>query len=179
MGTVGVDDLEDLRTLRLDAEDRGELLDAQGECTFVFSRGGWPSGVVMSFIYAEGRFWLTAVTGRAHADALAADPRVTVVVSNRGTDLPGRRMVAVRGVAVVHTDEQTKRWFLPRFAAKHAPGDPDAFVRLLDSPKRLVIEVHPIEVTASHDSRKLAGDGRGGQSAAQHAAPAAGKGMHP
>ncbi|HEY3262594.1 MAG TPA: pyridoxamine 5'-phosphate oxidase family protein [Pseudonocardiaceae bacterium] len=175
MGTIGIDDLEDLRTLRLDQADRAELLDVQGECTFVFSRDGWPSGVVMSFLYADDRFWLTAVAGRAHAEALAADPRVTVVVSNRGTDLPGRRMVAVRGIAFVHADEQTKRWFLPRFAAKHAAGDPDAFARLLDSPKRLVVEVRPVAVTASHDSRKLAGDGRGGPAAPQ-LAPTAGKG---
>ena len=176
MGRVGVDDLEDLRGLRLDAPDRAELLRLQGECTFVFNRGGWPSGVVMSFLYDEDRFWLTAVTGRAHADALAADPRVNIVVSNKGTDLPGRSMIAVRGVALVHSDERTKGWFLPRFAAKHASGDPDAFVRLLDSPNRVVIEVRPIEVTASHDSRKLAGDGRGGPPAARPTAPPAGKG---
>jgi hypothetical protein len=162
MGRIGIDDLEDLRSLRLDDAGRAELLETQGECAFVFSDDGWPSGVIMSFIYTEDRFWLTAVTGRTHADALAHDPHVTIIVSNRGTSLPGRRMVAVRGIATVHDDAETKQWFLERFAAKHAPGDPTAFIRLLDSPNRVVVEVRPLRITASHDSRKLAGDGRGG-----------------
>jgi len=165
MGRIGIDDLEDLRTLRLDADDRAELLEVQGECTFVFSQAGWASGVVMSYLYADDRFWLTAVTGRAHAEAIKADPRVTVVVSSKGTDLPGRRMLAVRGVAFVHADEEIKRWFLPRFAAKHATSGSEAFARLLDSPKRVVLEVRPVAIAASHDSRKMPGDGRGGPAA--------------
>ena len=39
------------------------------------------------------------------------------------------------------------------------------FIRLLDSPKRVVFEVTPTEVSASHDSRKMPGDGRGGRPA--------------
>jgi hypothetical protein len=107
--------------------------------------------------------WLTAVAGRAHAEALHTDPRVTVVISSQGTALPGRRMVAIRGVAVLHTDRATKDWFLARFAAKLAPGDPQEFIRLLDSPKRVVFEVTPVKIAASHDSRKMPGDGRGGK----------------
>jgi general stress protein 26 len=164
MARTGIDDLEDLRALRLDDQGRQELLDTATECVFTFANPvGWPSGVVMSFLYADGRLWLTAVAGRAHAEAIKRDPRVTVIVSNAGTQLAGRRMVALRGVAFLHADEETKRWFLPRFARKLAPDDPDAFVRLLDSPERVVVEVRPVQVTASHDSRKMPGDGRGGQ----------------
>jgi Pyridoxamine 5'-phosphate oxidase len=164
MARTGIDDLEDLHALRLDDQGRQELLDIATECVFTFANPvGWPSGVVMSFLYADGCLWLTAVAGRAHAEAIKRDPRVTVVVSNAGTRLPGRRMVALRGVAFLHADEQTKRWFLPRFARKLAPADPEAFVRLLDSPERVVVEVRPVQVTASHDSRKMPGDGRGGQ----------------
>jgi general stress protein 26 len=164
MARTGIDDLEDLRALRLDDQGRQELLDSATECVFTFANPvGWPSGVVMSFLYADGRLWLTAVAGRAHAEAIKCDPRVTVVISNAGTQLPGRRMVALRGVAFLHADEQTKQWFLPRFARKLAPADPDAFARLLDSPQRVVVEVRPVQVTASHDSRKMPGDGRGGQ----------------
>jgi hypothetical protein len=163
MGRIGVDDLEDLRSLRLDGEGRAELLRVATECTFVFAGpGGWPTGVVMSFLYAEDRFWLTAVAGRAHAEALRTDPRVTVVVSSQGTPLPGRRMIAVRGVAVLRTDRKTKDWFLARFAEKLGPAQPGEFVRLLDSPKRVVFEVTPVAIGASHDSRKMPGDGRGG-----------------
>lgn len=164
MARVGIDDLENLRSLRMDGESRKELLDTATECVFVHSGpDGWPAGVVMSFLFADGKFWLTAVAGRSHADALEGDPRVTIVVSSQGTALPGRRMVAVRGLAAVHSDRETKDWFLPRFAAKLGPADPAEFIRLLDSPKRLVFEVTPVKVAASHDSRKMPGDGRGGK----------------
>ncbi len=163
MGRIGIDDLEDLRSLRLDPPGRAELLATATECTFVFAApGGWPAGVVMSFLYHEGTFWLTAVTGRAHADAVGTDPRVTLVITSAGTGLPGRRMLALRGVAVAHRDRATLDWFLPRFAARLAPADPAAFARLLDSPNRVVLEVRPVAVAASHDSRRMPGDGRGG-----------------
>jgi hypothetical protein len=172
MGRIGVDDLEDLQTLLLDAGDQRELLTDQSECTFTFSSPeGWAAGVIMSFLYEKDRFWLTAVRGRAHAEAIRADPRVTIVVSSAGTDLPGRRMLAVRGLAFLRTDEEVKRWFLPRFAAKLAPGDPDAMVRLLDSPKRVVFEVRPVRIAVSHDSRKMPGDGRGSPGARPQGTP--------
>ena len=60
MGKIGVDDLEDLRTLRLEDESREELLAVATECIFVFAgEEGWPGGVVMSFLYADDAFWLT------------------------------------------------------------------------------------------------------------------------
>jgi general stress protein 26 len=164
MGRIGIDDLEDLHGLRLTGDDRDELLAVATECTFVFAGpDGWPCGVVMSFLFEEGKFWLTAVRGRAHAEALATDPRVSVVVTNQGTGLPGRRMVSVRGTAVVRDARGTKDWFLPRFAAKLKARDPAEFIRLLDSPNRVVFEVTPTAVAASHDSRKMPGDGRGGE----------------
>jgi hypothetical protein len=164
MAEVGVEDLEKLQTLRLDTQDRAELLRVATECTFVFAGGnGWASGVIMSFVYLDGRFWLTAVGDRAHARAVLDDPRVTLVVTNAGTGLSGRRMLAVRGVAFVHRDEETKRFFFPAFTQKLAPKDPAAFERLLDSPQRVVIEVRPVAIAVSHDSRKLPGDGRGGE----------------
>ena len=78
MGRIGIDDLEALQTLKLDLSEQDELFVAQTECTFVFSNAeGWPSGVIMSFVRADGAFWLTAVEGRAHVKALAGEPRVT------------------------------------------------------------------------------------------------------
>ena len=172
MGRIGIDDLEDLRSLRLSLNERGELLDTATECVFVHSGpDGWPAGVVMSFLFAEDKFWLTAVAGRSHAEALKTEPRVTIVVSSQGTALPGRRMVAIRGTAIVHDDRETKDWFLPRFAAKVKAADPAEFIRLLDSPKRLVFEVTPVKVAASHDSRKMPGDGRGGKAAGGDGGP--------
>ncbi len=162
MGRVGIDNLEGLQSLRLDADDRAELAGVASECTFVYTAAtGWASGVVMSFVHKDDRYWLTATADRPHARAILDDPRVTLVVSNAGTGLSGRRMFAVRGLAFVHRDEGTKRWFLPAFTEKLAPNDPKAFEHLLDTPKRVIIEVRPVSVAVSHDSRKLPGDGRG------------------
>jgi nitroimidazol reductase NimA-like FMN-containing flavoprotein (pyridoxamine 5'-phosphate oxidase superfamily) len=163
MGRIGVDDLEDLRTLRLDDEGRDELLSTQTECTFVFAGpDGWPVGVIMSFLYADDSFWLTATRTRAHARAIVDNPRVTLVVSSAGTSLEGRRMLAIRGVAEVRDDRETKDWFLPRFAAQLKTAKPEEFTRLLDSDNRVVFKVRPVGIAASHDSRKMPGDGRGG-----------------
>lgn len=155
-------DLEQLAGVRLDQDGTAELLHRQTECTFVFSApSGWASGVTMSFLYEDGAYWLTAVADRRHAKAVRNDPRVTLVITNAGTGLPGRRMLAIRGVATVHDDEATKRWFLPRFTTRIAEA-PEEFARLLDSPGRVVIQVRPVSTPVSHDSRKLPGDGRGG-----------------
>ncbi len=165
MAQAGVDNNEDLSGVHLGEADRRELLTAQTECTVIFAHAahdGWPSGVVMSFMEADGALWLTSADTRAQVKGVEADPRMSVVISNAGTTLEGRRMLAMRGRATVHRDPATKAWFYPRFAARLAPGDPAAFERLLDSPKRVVIEFRPAAVTASHDSRKMAGDGRGG-----------------
>lgn len=160
---LGVDDIEDLRGTALSRDDQAGLYAAATECTLAYhSRSGWPAAVVMSFLCRDGQFWLTAATGRDHVESLRADPRVTLVVTNAGTDLPGRAMVAVQGTAVLHTDRPTKDWFLPAFAERMGVADPAAFVRLLDSPRRIVLQVVPTGVRRSHDSRRIPGDGRGG-----------------
>ncbi|WP_026927548.1 pyridoxamine 5'-phosphate oxidase family protein [Granulicoccus phenolivorans] len=163
MGRLGIDDIENLRSVRLGLAERDELLAAQTECTFCF-RGpdGWPSGVIMSFLLAEGHFWFTSVAGRPQVDRLAEDARVSLVVTNAGTDLPGRQMLTLRGTAVVHRDAARKDWFFGEFTRRHQPADPAAFRRLLDSPNRVVIEVTPTGIAASHDSRRMPGNGRGG-----------------
>ena len=162
MGKIGVDDLENLKPLKLDPEARAHLLATQTECTFIFAAAsGWPRGVVMSFMHDKDSFWFTATTDRAHVSSLAGDPRVSLVISSTGTNTTGRQMLAIRGVAIVHKSDEVKNWFFPHFAKRLAPKDPGSFVRLLDSPNRVVIEVQQVAVSASHDSRKMPGDGRG------------------
>lgn len=163
MGRTGIDDNEVLSGLTLSRDEQAELLEAQTECSFVFLNAeGWPSGVVMSFIAMDGGIWLTSVEGRPQVAALAVDARISIVVSSAGSGLDGRRMLAIRGRAVVHRDSETKARFYPRFARRLQPDDPAAFEALLDSPRRVVIEVVPVAITVSHDSRKMAGNGRGG-----------------
>jgi hypothetical protein len=163
VGRLGIDDLEDLSVARLSASGIAELLEVATEATLVFAGpDGWPMGVVVSFLHDGDRFWVTAVEGRAHTLGARRDARVSLVISSSGTSLPGRRMVAVRGTALVHAGAATKGDVLPKLAGRLAPDDPEAMLRLLDSPKRVVIEIRPVAVSASHDSRRIAGDGRGG-----------------
>ncbi|MCW2529422.1 MAG: hypothetical protein JWM76_4282 [Pseudonocardiales bacterium] len=159
-------DIEKLVSVRLRPEEQEELLATATECSFIFSvDGGWPTGVIMSFLYDGGSFWVTAAADRRQVRSLAADPRVSIIVSGIGTELGGRQMFSTRGVAIVHSDAETRHWFLPRFVGKLAPVDQAAFIRLLDSDNRVVIEVRPVGKPVTHDSRKMPGDGRGGPAA--------------
>ncbi len=162
-GRLGIDDLEDLRPARPRNDAVEELVTEATEMTLIVNGAdGWPRGVVVSFVRDGGSYWVTSVEGRGYLRSLRADPRVSLVVSNAGTSLPGRRMLALRGRATVHTDQRTRARMLPMIARRLAPQDPDAMVRLLDSPGRLLIEIVPVAVSASHDSRLIAGNGRGG-----------------
>ena len=153
--------VEKLAGVSLDGPARAELVATASELTFVFhNAGGWPTAVVLSFLEHDGTFYVTATKDRAHIRQLAVDPRVSIVISNAGTELLGRQMLSLRCLAYVHTDRPTMEWFLPRFTQKLG-GRPEAFAALLDSPNRVVVELRPVGVTASHDSRRMPGDGRG------------------
>lgn len=160
---VGERDLEDMTQARLDPSGLAELADAAPECTFVFvDDDGWPAGVTMSHFFHDGGFWLTSVRGRAQVRAVARDERVGLVISNAGSGLPGRRMVRVRGRARLHDDRATLDAVLPLICARLAPAGPERMLALLDSPRRVLIRVDPLGYPQSHDSRRVAGDGRGG-----------------
>lgn len=163
-GRPGEKDIENLASARLGLAEQHQLWEAQTECVLSFLQDGLPTAVVMSFqVDDDGHFWFATVEGRRQVRGVDSDPRVAVAVSSTGSDLPGRRMVALRGEARVHRDRDVVMDRVRRLAPRLAPEDPDAFVRLLDSPNRVVIEVVPTRVTASHDSTRLAGDGRGSQ----------------
>jgi len=164
MGKLGIDDVDDLSGVTLLAKDREVLFAQQSECTFIFNRpGGWPSGVVMSFLYQEDCLWIASVIDRPQVAGLSGDPRVTVVISNAGTETPARQMIAVRGVVVVHEPgSETFDRMLYAIGSRLQPADPMAFVRLLNTPKRRVLQIIPAGISSSHDSRRMPGDGRGG-----------------
>ncbi|WP_435741999.1 pyridoxamine 5'-phosphate oxidase family protein [Nocardioides sp. SYSU DS0663] len=160
----GDKDIENLAAATLSVQGQHELWSAQTEAVLTVLQDGMPTSVVMSFAVDDaGHFWFATVEGRRQVRGIDSDRRVAVAVSNTGTDLPGRRMVALRGEATVHRDREVVRRTIEWLAPRLAPEDPEAFVRLLDSPGRVVIEVRPTRVTASHDSGRLAGDGRGGR----------------
>jgi hypothetical protein len=140
-------DWEDVRGYALAPADEDELLARQTECTFVWlSATGHPVGVVMNFVFRNGRFWLTASRRRKRIAAVERDPRVSVVPSSRGSGIAARRSLTYQGRCLVHDDDATKAWFYPDLAATLRPGQPEraaAFHAQLDSPGRVVLEVVP------------------------------------
>jgi general stress protein 26 len=140
-------DFEDVSGYTLADERERTLLDTQNECTFMWSTdSGAPCGVIMNFVWQDGRFWLTATRRRKRIASIEARPRVAIAVSSRGTDIGISQSITYQGTAVVHEDRATAEWFYPALAARVRPDDAvkqAAFVAHLDSPGRVVIEVVP------------------------------------
>ena len=79
-------DYEDVTVYDLDTDTEEALLLGHDECTFIWSnKEGWPVGVIMSYVWRDGRFWLTASAQRARISAVRRDPRVCVVVTSTGS----------------------------------------------------------------------------------------------
>ena len=149
---------EDVTRYSLDDEAEAELLRHQAECTFIWSnKQGHPVGVVMNFVFHDGRFWLTASGQRARVAAVRRDPRVSSTISSLGSAVTTRKSLTYKGSCVVHDDAETSAWFYPALAAAVRPGDVDAqaaFVSHLDSPRRVIFEVLP-EGRIGFDSTKM------------------------
>jgi general stress protein 26 len=137
---------EDLTAYRLDEADEAALLAQQDECTFIWAtKDGWPVGVIMAYVWRDGRFWLTAAAHRARVHAVRRDPRVSVCVTSKGTSL---KTVTYKGACTIHDDAETKAWFYPALARHLIPGDErfaKHFERFLDSPERVILEVEPTQ----------------------------------
>jgi nitroimidazol reductase NimA-like FMN-containing flavoprotein (pyridoxamine 5'-phosphate oxidase superfamily) len=158
-----IEDYERVSVYALDDAEREELLSAHAECTFNWAtRDGWPVGVIMSYLWKDGRFWLTAGAHRHRIEAVRRDPRVSIVVTSTGTKLAPGKSVTAKGRCHVHEDAETKAWFYPAFA-RHLQADErmaSAFARKLDSPLRVVLEVVP-EKWISYDGVKMFRDAAG------------------
>lgn len=153
-------DYEDVTAFDLDAEVEEQLLNAHNECTFIWSnKDGWPVGVIMSYVWHDGRFWLTASSQRARISAVRRDPRVCIVVTSTGSPLPRNKAITWKGTCTVHDDAETKAWFYPALAkalmgeGRHA----EQFVTFLDSPRRVVLEVTPTQ-RIGYDGAKMAAE---------------------
>jgi nitroimidazol reductase NimA-like FMN-containing flavoprotein (pyridoxamine 5'-phosphate oxidase superfamily) len=148
-GSSAAKNFEVLSDYGLDAEDEARLFSAQTECTFIWStKDGSPFGVIMSFVFRDGHFWLTASWNRGRVRAVGRDPRVALVVTSTGTPLGHGKSVTYRGTCQVHTDEETKRWFYAALAERRFPDDERyraEFVENLDSARRVVLEITPTE----------------------------------
>ena len=151
-------DYEDVTMYTLDADVEERLLLAHNECTFIWSnREGWPVGVIMSYVWRRGAFWLTASAQRARISAVRRDPRVCVVVTSTGSPLPRNKAVTWKGTCTVHEERAVKDWFYGELAAALNPGHPERaeqFRRFLDSPRRVVLEVTPTQ-RIGYDGAKM------------------------
>jgi len=153
-----VSDYEDVTIYPLDDGDEQSLLDAATECTFIWAtREGWPVGVIMNFVWHDGRFWLTAADQRKRITAVRRDDRVSICVNGTGFS-EGGRTVTYAGRCVVHDDTPTRSWFYKALATKLMGDTPTArgFEQFLDSPRRVVLEVTP-ERRIGFDGRKMMG----------------------
>tara|TARA_Y100000758_G_scaffold284626_1_gene234195 strand:- start:377 stop:925 length:549 start_codon:yes stop_codon:yes gene_type:complete len=146
-GTDYVDSYEDVSQFHLDDDREAVLLSKQTECTFMWTTtAGEPVGVIMNFVFHEGRFWVTCTRRRKRVPAVERRPRVALAISSRGTDIGISQTVTYKGNARVLDDAATTGWFYPALAAKVRPETNEAqaaFVEHLDSPGRVVIEITP------------------------------------
>ncbi len=149
---------EDVTAYDLDAEMEQKLLLVHNECTFIWVNSeGWPVGVIMSYVWRNGRFWLTASSQRARISAVRRDPRVCIVVTSTGSPLSRNKAITWKGRCTIHDDADTKAWFYPELAAALVP-DPAlqaGFVTFLDSPRRVILEVEPTQ-RIGYDGAKMA-----------------------
>ena len=140
-------DYEVLADYTLDPDVERDLLASQSECTFIWNtKDGSPLGVIMSFVFADGHFWLTASAQRGRVSAVQRDPRVAIVVTSKGSEMAQGKSLTYKGTCAVRDDEQTKRWFYAALGQKRFPDDDayrETFVKTLDSPRRVILEVTP------------------------------------
>ncbi len=152
---------EEVGEYPLDDEMQEELLKSQNECAFVWgTKDHWAVGVMMSYLWRDGRFWLTCTSQRKRVAAVRRDPRVSVIVSGVGTELGPARTVTAKGTCIIHDDEETKEWFYPQLAASIMAGDDELsgmFAKMLNSERRLIFEVVP-EKWITFDAAKMMTD---------------------
>ena len=149
---------EDVTIYTLDDDVEQALLLGHNECTFIWAnKEGWPVGVIMSYIWRDECFWLTAAEHRARISAVRRDPRVSIVVTSTGSPLPRNKTVTWKGTCEVLNDDATKRWFYPDFSQTLMGDNPkrrDPFAQFLDSPNRVILKVSPTQ-RIGYDGEKM------------------------
>lgn len=143
-------DYTDVSDVAVSDEKRERLYAAQTECCVLWTnREGWPVGVMHRYVWHDGRFWVTCMGQRKRVPALRARPQSAVVVSSEGTWLGGDITTTAKTLATVHDDDvELKDWFYPLLAQRLRAGDAAAnaeFIRRLDTPGRVIIELDPVQ----------------------------------
>jgi hypothetical protein len=151
-------DYEDLTSMRLDDEALRTLVEAGGECIFNWTNAqGYPVGVVVAYVWRDGKFWTTCAERRKRVPALRVRPQSGVVINRGG------KTASYKGDSVVHANgdadfDEIKSWFYPVLSGfQAAPEDPyrKSFNKFLDSPHRVIIET-TAELVVAFDTVKFA-----------------------
>lgn len=151
-------DYEDLTGMQLDQEQLDGLLADVGECVFNWTtRDGYPVGVVVAFVYQDGKFFTTCAERRKRVPALRARPQSAIVINTGG------KTASFKGDSTVHAPgdpgfEELKAWFYPRLSRLDAEPDDayrQSFAKFLDSPHRVIIETDA-KLVVGFDTKKFA-----------------------
>lgn len=145
---VNKHDYGDVSGMGVDPVKREELYEAQTECVVNWStRDGWPVGVLHRFVWRNEKFWVTCTPQRKRVAALRARPQSSVVISSEGTWLGGDITTTAKTLALVHDAPEVREWFYPALAQRQRKeaDDQREFLRRLDTPGRVVIELEPVE----------------------------------
>lgn len=151
---------EDVTVYGLDDADEDEMLSVQSECTFIWAnKEGWPLGVIMSYVWSDGCFWITLTKQRARVPAMRRDNRCAVCVTSKGTSAPTSRTVTYKGRCEILEDDETKAWFYPALAEAIRPGAENEqwqrnFAGFLDSPGRVIFKITPTQ-RIGYDGQKM------------------------
>ncbi len=154
MNDEPITNYEDVTVYGLDGDKEQRLIDEQNELTFSWiTKDGSPMSVIMSYFRTDdGHFWMTASGQRKRVPAIRRDPRVALVITSPGTSLGPGKTVTYKGTAVVH-DAQSPGWdklkawsylaLARRIRGRQGDDMVKEFAVMLDSPRRVIIEVTP------------------------------------
>ena len=151
-------DYEDLTTMRLDDESLRALVEPGGECIFNWTTtDGYPVGVVVAYVYRNGKFWTTCAARRKRVPALRKRPQSGIVINRNG------KTASYKGDSIVHANgdpgfDDLKTWFYATLSGVAAAPEDEfrrAFAKFLDSPHRVIIETDARLVVA-FDTMKFA-----------------------
>ena len=78
--TKKVQNYEEVEHFPIDPDLQEKILLEQNECSFVWGpKDHWAVGVIMSYVWRDGKFWLTASSQRARIHAIKRDPRISLL----------------------------------------------------------------------------------------------------
>ena len=153
-----IQDYEDLTGMQLSDDELDALVSAGGECIFNWTnKEGYPVGVVVAYVWRNGKFWTTCAARRARVPALRKRPQSAVVINRGGAT------ASYKGDSIVHAAgedgwDELKTWFYSALSGTET--DPDDsykrnFQKFLDSPHRVIIETEA-NLVVGFDTAKFA-----------------------